>query len=126
LPADRFERLNKPVRPSAFRHAHFNPKGKGNSIQRRLASRSLSPHECSFEVIEFGPIHPEQKTFDAHRPLRDEVEAVEFALALALKCKGYDVIGTHQCAQQLSDNMRPIVMLVLDRVTREFGLNGAE
>ena len=83
------------------------------------------PQQCTFEVIGFGPIHPEQKTFEDHRPLRDEVESVEFEIACALRSRGCDVIGVHQCACKLPSHTESLIKTIEAKLASEFGLRDA-
>jgi hypothetical protein len=46
-------------------------------------------------MVAVGPIFLEQKTMDQHRPIRDQVAALETGMALLLRSRGYEVIGTH-------------------------------
>jgi hypothetical protein len=51
--------------------------------------------ECSFEMVAIGPIWPEQADFEAHKPVRDHMAALERAVADELRQRGYAVLGTH-------------------------------
>lgn len=55
--------------------------------------------ECSFEMIAFGPIFSEQATFEDHAPVRDQMAALEHAVADELRHRGYVVLGTHPPAK---------------------------
>ena len=62
-------------------------------------------------MIAIGPVFPEEKNFALHRPVRDQVAALEKGLAGALRDRGYAVLGHHSCAlqpdqSQLSDVLR--------------------
>ncbi len=46
-------------------------------------------------MIAVGPIFPEQATFKAHVPLRDQMAALERAVADELRQSGYLVLGSH-------------------------------
>jgi len=102
--------------------AHLNPKSKGNALTRNLAKQGLTPGLCDFDVFAFGPIHQEQASFELHRPKRDEVEAIEFEVACALKGMGCNVIGSHQCSTPLPEHLRPLVAKFLDAVRDHFNL----
>ena len=52
------------------RHLDLRQSAKSNSLVRRLQEVNISPTECAFEFIAFGPLFPEQKTTTAHRRFR--------------------------------------------------------
>lgn len=74
-----------------------------NALRKHLRRRELEPEDCaSFEFIAHGPIHPEidRRTGEradwmaTHMPIRDQVGAMEKALAEELSAAGYDVLNT--------------------------------
>lgn len=46
-------------------------------------------------MVAIGPIWPEQSDFNAHKPIRDKMAALERAIANELRQRGYTVFGTH-------------------------------
>src|SRR5437667_46456 len=76
-------------------HLDFRASAKGNSLSKHLATLDIKPAECTFEMLAIGPLFPEEKTMDLHRPVRDRVAALEKKLALFLRECGYKVMGTH-------------------------------
>ena len=78
-------------------HLDFRSHAKGNSLTKRLRQVGVEPSECRFEMVAVGPLFPEQDDFESHKPVRDTVYALESALAMRLKERGYRVIGTHGC-----------------------------
>jgi hypothetical protein len=45
-------------------------------------------------MVAIGPIWPEQADFEAHKPVRDQMAALERAIADELRQRGYVVLGT--------------------------------
>lgn len=79
-----------------------------NALRSHLDTQHIDPGLCTFHMIAHGPIHPEverpadkderkarrNELFDAHLPFRNEVGALEKALAEALAAAGYHVLNT--------------------------------
>ena len=65
-------------------------------VRNNLEKRGVDAVECNFCMVGRGPIfdEPATKTMDAHRPIRDQVAALERKLAEDLKAAGYDVMNT--------------------------------
>ena len=76
-------------------HLDPSPKAKGNALGNQLRKAGVDYEECSFEMVAVGPIYPEQTTFAAHVPLRDQMAALERAVADELRQHGHRVLGTH-------------------------------
>src|SRR6266852_3827687 len=76
-------------------HLDPSPKAKGNALGNQLRKAGVDYEECSFEMVAVGPIYPEQTTFAAHVPLRDQMAALERAVADELRQHGHLVLGTH-------------------------------
>lgn len=86
---------------------------KGNALARNLRKAKIEPRDCSMEMIALGPIYPEESEFTAHQPVRDQVAALEKALATALRERGYTVLGKHSCSLEPdSAKLDEIVRLV--------------
>jgi hypothetical protein len=49
-------------------------------------------------MLAIGPMFPEESDYVRHRPVRDEVAALEKGLASALRARGYEVLGRHSSA----------------------------
>ena len=49
-------------------HLDFRKKAKGNALARNLRSVGVDPRAYRLEMIAVGPLFPEQKNFDDHRP----------------------------------------------------------
>ena len=76
-------------------HLDFRPSAKGNALIKNLSEAGIDPASCRFEMIAIGPVYPEQTDFERHKPLRDEVGALEYGLAQALRSRGHSVLGNH-------------------------------
>lgn len=76
-------------------HLNPSPKAKGNALGKQLQREGVKFAECSFEMVAVGPVYPEQSDFDAHVPFRNQMAALERAVADELKRRGYNVLGTH-------------------------------
>lgn len=77
-----------------------------NALRRHLASRGLAPEDCAaFDLIAHGPIYAQvdhdgsdrDTLMERHKPLRDQVGAMEKLLCDGLKAAGYDVLNTVNC-----------------------------
>jgi hypothetical protein len=79
-------------------HLDFRPNAKGNALARNLGQVGIDPSHCVFEMIAIGPVYPEERDFASHRPVRDRVAALEKGLAVALRQRGYSVLGNHSAA----------------------------
>jgi hypothetical protein len=76
-------------------HLDPRPNAKGNALGKQLRCAGIDPLECRFEMVAIGPIFPEQDTMEQHKPIRDQVAALERALADFLRQQGYVVPGSH-------------------------------
>jgi len=76
-------------------HLDLKENAKGNSLARRLAEQNINLMDCEYELIALGPIDQEQKSFEAHRPIRDKVGALEYHIASTLRERGYKILGNH-------------------------------
>jgi hypothetical protein len=65
-------------------------------VRNNLENRDVDPAECKFRMVGRGPVfdEPATKSMDAHKPIRDQVAALEKRLAEDLKAVGYDVMNT--------------------------------
>jgi hypothetical protein len=64
-------------------------------VRNNLENRGIDLTQCHFRVVGHGPIFDEvlNKDFEAHKPLRDEIGAIEKQLADDLEAAGYDVMN---------------------------------
>lgn len=64
-------------------------------VRNHLGKRGIDPAQCQFRMVGHGPIFDEvpNKDFEAHKPIRDKVGAIEKQLAEDLKAAGYDVLN---------------------------------
>jgi len=64
-------------------------------VRNNLEKRGIDPAQCQFRMVGHGPIFDEvaNKDFEAHKPIRDNVGAIEKQLAEDLKAAGYDVMN---------------------------------
>jgi len=99
-------------------HLDFRPNAKGNALTRNLRQIDIDPSQCMFEMIAIGPVFPEVPDFASHRPLRDQVAALEKGLAEVLRLRGYSVIGKHLCTTSANpQELEKILTLVEDRLS---------
>ena len=76
-------------------HLDPSPKAKGNALGKQLTSAGVKHEGCTFEMVAIGPLFPEQQSMAKHIPVRDQMAALERAVADHLKKRGYAVLGTH-------------------------------
>src|SRR5208283_52146 len=76
-------------------HLDFRPTAKGNTLARNLRGVGIDPSHCKFEMIAIGPVFPEERDFVLHCAMRDQAAALEKGLAVALRQRGYRVLGNH-------------------------------
>jgi hypothetical protein len=90
---------SSPHASSAFnrigQHLDFRPTAKGNSLAKRLKEAGLNPKKRKFRMLALGPFFPEQGTFEAHKPYRDQMATYEYELARHLQKNGFSVLGVH-------------------------------
>lgn len=74
-------------------------------VRNNLDKRGIDPIECKFRMVGHGPIfeEPAGKTMDAHKPVRDQVAAMERRLAEDLAAAGYDVMNIVRSRAALDD-----------------------
>jgi len=77
------------------RHLDLRADAKGNSLLRHIRAQKLDPLKCTFELLAFGPLFPEQSTLALHRKFRDQIAPLETSLARMLRSRGLHVVGTH-------------------------------
>jgi hypothetical protein len=64
-------------------------------VRNNLEKRGINPDQCQYRMVGHGPLFDQvpNKDFEAHKPIRDKVGAVEKKLAEDLKASGYDVMN---------------------------------
>jgi len=95
-------------------HLDPGPNAKGNALCKQLRRAGVKFEECSFEMVAIGPIWPEQPDFEAHKPVRDQMAALERAIADDLQQRGYVVLGTHPRAGTLDQAVLQQLRALLD------------
>ena len=97
--------ISSPYAASPFsrigRHLDVRPNAKSNAMIVQIIRLGLDPMHCRFDMLALGPLFPEQKSMEAHRPICDKVAAAERGLADFLRQRGYSVLGTHGKALNL-------------------------
>ncbi len=76
-------------------HLDVRPNAKANMLLRHVRRLGIDPLACTFELLAFGPLFPEQTTPELHRQYRDRIAPLESALAEILRSTGREVIGSH-------------------------------
>lgn len=100
---------------------HLDPRSsaKGNALLRHITKLGIDPSLCAMDVIGIGPIFSERADFDDHCVVRDKVAALEHGLALALRHRGYSVIGTHSGPAPVEERLlNSIVAMVESKLKR--------
>jgi hypothetical protein len=75
---------------------------KGNMLRHHLESKNIVPETCLFRLIAHGPILKETTNLDEHRKRRDNIAAMEKALADEMTAVGYNVINTVNSRMKLN------------------------
>jgi hypothetical protein len=96
-------------------HLDSRSNAKANSMARQLKGRHVDPLNCEFEMTAIGPLFEEQGSFEAHKPIRDRVGALEFALAKELEKRGYTVIWNHSSNELPERDLWMEVCQVVDK-----------
>ncbi len=108
---------------SAFASSPFNRIGqhldcranaKGNALARQLKKAGVNLLHSKYEMIAIGPIFEEQLNFELHKPFRDIISALEKEVAMILKSRNYNVIGTHQCKFSADEKLLHQLMNIID------------
>jgi hypothetical protein len=102
-----FKRIGQHLGPS--------PNAKGNSLGKLLREAGVTHSGCTFEMVAIGPIFPEQATFQAHVPFRDQTAALERAVADLLRNRGYHVLGTHPRGGEPDGQFLQQITAILDQ-----------
>jgi predicted component of type VI protein secretion system len=105
-------------------HLDVRPNARGNALARQLKQAGLVPETCMFEMIAVGPLFREQPDMEKHKPARDQVAALERALAEHLRGAGYEVLGDHPRSAKYDEALCGEVCQVI--VERLVALNRAD
>lgn len=95
-------------------HLDPSPRAKGNALGKQLRRAGVKHEECTFEMVAVGPIFPEQATFKDHVPVRNQMAALERAVADELRRRGYLVLGTHPRAGSPDQSVLEQIRALLD------------
>lgn len=76
-------------------HLDVRPNAAANMLLRHVRRLGLNPLACTFELLAFGPLFPEQTTLELHRQFRDRIAPLESTLAEFLRSTGREVVGSH-------------------------------
>jgi hypothetical protein len=80
-------------------HLGFNK--RSNVLRRRMEILGIEPETCIFRLVAHGPILEECSSHESHRKNRDQIAAMERALAEAMTAVGYRVVNAVHCRKQL-------------------------
>ena len=96
-------------------HLNQSKNAKGNSLLKCLVAQQLECVDCSYRFIGLGPIFEQQSSMELHCPLRDQMAALERAVADHLRGKGYHVVGDHPRSGAVPSELLTAVLEELDR-----------
>ncbi len=76
-------------------------------VRNNLEKRGVDPVDCKFRMVGRGPVfdEPVTKTMESHKPIRDQVAALEKKLAEDLRATGYDVMNTVRSSAVLDETL---------------------
>lgn len=98
-------------------HLDRRVNAKGNALARNLRVAGIDIRDCDVEMIAIGPLFPEAPDFEAHRPIRDRMAALERALASGLRDRGYKVLGKHGGSKEVdAEQLGSILALIEARL----------
>ena len=95
-------------------HLDVRSSAKGNALGKRLNAAGVTATDCKFAMIAIGPLFPEADSMELHCPLRDQVGAVEKALAELLRLRGYSVLGVHHSGVAPDRETMNAVAVIID------------
>ncbi len=96
-------------------HLDFRANAKGNSLSKLLQGVGMKPDDCCFEMLAIGPLFPEQMEMEKHKPLRDNVAAIENALGEVLRERGLEVLGQQNSKKPLDKSLFRQVVKIVDQ-----------
>lgn len=97
-------------------HLEHKQNAKSNTLLRQLLRQQLAVENCSFRFVGIGPVFPQRATMEEHRLLRDEMAALERAVADILRERGYQVLGNHPKRRPVAPELLTAVIRELDRL----------
>ena len=101
-------------------HLDFRENAKGNSLAKRLKAAGVNPKKSNFRMLALGPLFPEQETFEAHVPFRDQMATFEYELASYLRVNNYNVLGIHnKGAGVLENTLSEIKIKAIEFLTKK-------
>lgn len=81
---------------------HLGRNKNANALRRNLEKHGLTLDQIdSYDFVFYGPLFPEVDDFEAHKPLRDAVAALEKKLADSLALAGHTVLNKVNCHRPL-------------------------
>jgi len=95
-------------------HLDQSPNAKGNALAKQLRREGVKYEECTFEIVAVGPIFLEQATFEEHKPVRNQMAALERAIAEEMRRRGYVVLGTHPRTGSPDNSLLEQIQALLD------------
>ena len=84
---------------------HLCLNDRANPLRRYLKVEDVDPEKCFFRLVSCGPILEEAVTLEEHRQRRDQIAAMEKALAAAMVSAGYSVMNTVNCRFKVDEGM---------------------
>ncbi|MFZ2631710.1 MAG: hypothetical protein WA081_06050 [Desulfosalsimonadaceae bacterium] len=86
---------------------HLDPreKAKGNSLAKRLKEAGVNPKTSKFRMLALGPLFPEQESFEAHKPYRDQMATLEYETTAYLREKQFTVLGKHHLGRPVPQDI---------------------
>jgi hypothetical protein len=104
---------SSPYAREAFRRMgqHLGYEKTVNMLRRALETRGIDVERCRYRFVAHGPIFAEvgSRKMDDHRIPRNEVGALEKALAEALKAAGYEVMNVVKWSAPLNEEIFELV-----------------
>lgn len=76
-------------------HLNLRPSAKANSLAKLITKHRILTATTHFRMTAVGPLFPEQMDFESHKPIRNQMTAIEKAVADHFRSKGYDILGKH-------------------------------
>lgn len=73
---------------------HLNDKPYNGPLQKHLKKAGTPADQCSFRLITYGPVYSEPENPKTHESRREQMSAMEKALARALKRSDLEVINS--------------------------------
>jgi hypothetical protein len=85
---------------------HLGRNKNANALKRNLDAHGVAlDHIDAYDFVFYGPIFAEVDDFEAHKPRRDAVAALEKELADSLAAAGYRVLNEVRCRRPLDPQL---------------------